>query len=786
MKTSIILCAVVLVFASLAGAAEKLTLVRDGQPRAMIIIAKNPTDNAKVAADELQRYIEKISGAKLPIITDDAPISIAGLYVPTFIYIGASAATEKIKGLKIPSGISKNIKEEGYVIYGKDNTLVLAGNDIPPFYGTRYAVYDLLNRLGVRWFLPGEYGEVVPKMAMVTVDEMNVTERPDFTVRTFWTHSRDTMGQERELWMIRNRLNPRSAGWLGMPGDGSVSGYMPKDKLKEYPEWFALQSDGSRNPNMPCMSDDLRKNDPKFADHPTILDSFVDRVKAEAKAGQRTSAMAPEDGAPYCQCELCQQASISIDGSSSQEWFHFVNKLLEEVNKEYPDHLIATNGYSNRVTPPEIPGFNKSKNLVLMFADIGACTIHGYDDPKCWQMRQQFDWLKRWTQLCDKVWIYNYNYTMLVGKSTIVPTTRRVARDLPLLKEIGVIGFCDQDDADMSMTGIPTYVARNALEWNTKANVTAILDDFYAKWYGTAAGPMRTFYTALEDAFDQAPYHSHEDPILQLIYTPALMATLDRAIVAAEKAAATDTEKLHVRADRLIYDHLRDYVASIDDKQAGRYAAAAQRMKHMLALKEEMNTITPFFGWRPYPVYCEAWEAERMQRLEAKVNGTEGELVTLLPVAAKFHTDSYDRGMAERWMLPGLDDARWVSCRSTAGWQSQGLTDDQGRPMNSADGHAYRGVGWYRFTVDLPRSAQGKSLHLFGPALINQAWVWVNGEYVGRTRSMSPWFRPQEFDLDISSLVKAGKNQITLRVLCNDDNFGASGIFERMFIYAKK
>jgi len=786
MKNCFILCIITLVLTSLVGAVGKLTLVNDGQPRAMIIIAKNPTDNAKVAADEFQRYIEKISGAKLPIITDDTPISIAGLYVPSFICIGASAATEKIKGLKIPSGISKNIKEEGYVIYGKDDTLVLAGNDTPPYYGTRYAVYDLLNRLGVRWFLPGDYGEVVPKMATITVDEMKVTERPDFAVRTFWTHSKDNMGPERELWQIRNRLNPRSSTWLGMPGDGSVSGYMPKDKLKDYPEWFALQNDGSRNPNMPCMTDDLRKTDPKYADHPTILDYFIDRVKADAKAGQRTSPMAPEDGAPYCQCELCRNASIGMDGSTSQEWFHFINGLMEGVSKEYPDHLIATNGYSNRVSPPDIPGFNKSQNLVLMFADIGACTIHGYDDPKCWQMRQQFDLLKRWTQLCDKVWIYNYNYTMLVNKGTIVPTTRRVARDLPLLKGIGVIGFSDQDDADMAMTGIPTYVVRHALEWNSKADVNAVLDDFYAKWYGSTAVPMRQFYTALEDAVEKAPYHAHEDPILPLIYTPELMLTLDKAMVVAEKAAATDTEKLHVRADRLIYDHLRDYVASADDKQNGRYAKAAERMQHMLALKAEMNIITPYFGWSPYPVYCEAWETERMQRLDAKVNGKEGTLVTLMPAAAKFRTDSRDDGIAKRWMDMKLDDAKWANCLTTRGWQSQGLIDDVGRPMMSEDGHAYRGVGWYRFTVDLPRSAKGKSLHLFGPTLINQAWVWVNGEYAGRTGWMSPWFRPQELDVDISALAKPGKNQITLRVLCNDDNFGANGILERMFIYAKK
>jgi hypothetical protein len=42
-------------------------------------------------------------------------------------------------------------------------------------------------------------------------------------------------------------------------------------------------------------------------------------------------------------------------------------------------------------------------------------------------------------------------------------------------------------------------------------------------------------------------------------------------------------------------------------------------------------------------------------------------------------------------------------------------------------------------------------------------------------------------ELDISRLLKPGeKNSIAIRVLCNFDVFGASGIYEPMFIYAKK
>jgi len=547
------------------------------------------------------------------------------------------------------------------------------------------------------------------------------------------------------------------------------------------------------------MTDDQRRNDPNYKNHPRILDYFIDRVKADAKAGKHVSAFAPDDGAPICTCDLCKKMSSGKDigygagdtadfeRSISQEWFYFINNVMDGVNKEYPDHLLATNGYSNRFIPPNLPNFNQSKSLVLMFADIGACTIHGYDDPKCWQMQQQFAYLKRWCQLCDKVWIYNYNYTMLVGKSTIVPTTRRVERDLPALKDIGVLGFFDQDDADMSMTGIPTYVMRNALEWNAHADAKAILSDFYAKWYGPAADPMRTFYTALENAIDNAPYHAHEDPILPPIYTTALMAKLDASMHAAEQAAGAEPAKSHVRVDRLIYDHLCDYVAAQTAKNDGKFAEAARLMQHMLALKAEMNAVTPFFGWSPYPVYNAKWEAERMTRLDAKVNGTQGELVTMMPLQAKFRVEPVtDQAIA--LFGPTFDDAKWQSISTITGWPNQPLLNDNtGKPLTGPDGHTYRGAAWYRFMVDLPAAAQGKTLILFAPALLDKASVWVNGQLVGETKYMQPWFRPQELEMDISRFAKPGeKNQITLRVVCNDDNSGANGIYERMFIYAKK
>jgi hypothetical protein len=759
------------------GNAGDLVIVRDGRPLAAIITAEKPAENARLAAAELQAYIKKISGVEIPMTTDAAPQS------GKVILVGRSRLTDQIPDLPIPAGKTKNLREEGFVILADGHRLVLAGNDEEPYYGTRYAVAEFLQRLGVRWFLPGEMGEVVPKIATIAVGPTRVRQQPDFPLRNFWEHSRERMGIDCEEWKIHNKMNPRAITLaFGVPGDSSVQGYLPKDQFAAHPDWFALQRDGTRSNSHPCTTSE------------GMIRHIVQRVKAEARAGKRFSAFAPDDGMPRCWCERCAKIGNSFDGygsnnrdpvpesSASNEWFYFVNRILTEVNKEFPEHMISTNGYANRDVPPETPPdmlFNLKHNLTVMFANICACTIHAYDDPRCWQMQRQGQMIRQWCKLSDKVWMYNYNYTMLVNRGTITPMVHRLRRNIPLLKEWGVLGFHDQDECDWSMSGLPTRLIRARLEWDTHANVDAILDDFYAKWYGAAAAPMKAYYEAIEAAFENAPRHAHEDVILRAIYSAPLMARLDASIEAAEGAAQSKEEKLRVHLDRVIYDNLREFVAAEKAKREGDFAAAAAHTGRQIELQTQMNKITPFMGWHPYPTYGVEWEKPRMEAAAAKTCGAEGELVTLLPEMARFRIDPFDDGRYERWQEPSTDFSSWRSMATTTGWDTQGLQDKQGHP--------YTGLAWYQFDVNVPQTAAGKAVCLHGLAVVNEAWVWVNGRYAGHRPYLGPWSRPHPLDMDVSKLLAPGRNNcVTVRVLSNWDVWGANGIYERMFLYAKK
>ena len=131
--------------------------------------------------------------------------------------------------VEIPSGITNARREEGFVIVCEGDRLVLAGNNDGPYHGTEYAVYEFLNRLGVRWFMPGEFGEYVPRQATIDFPETQLTERPDFVIRC---------GEEDARWQIRNKHNPDGMGF-GV-GDSSVMYLVPS--FEDHPEVYAVNT----------------------------------------------------------------------------------------------------------------------------------------------------------------------------------------------------------------------------------------------------------------------------------------------------------------------------------------------------------------------------------------------------------------------------------------------------------------------------------------------------------------------------------------------------------------
>jgi hypothetical protein len=766
---------------SLATAAD-MTLVAEGQPRATIVVAKAGAEPARkkiqTAAEELQAYLQKISGAKLPIVDDSQ--SPAG----ALILVGPSQLSDSL-GIAIPAGVTSARREEGFVIVCKGDRLLLAGNNDGPYHGTEYAVYDFLRGLGVRWFMPGEFGEIVPHAATVRVPEQRVEEKPDFVMRNWWLHALPELAAEEARWKLRNKMNPEPM--FAICGDSSVRAIVAPEPLrKDKPELLALNENGTRNPFLPNLTNPLAAQ---------IAGGIIrDELRKHPEAN--SYGFAPDDGLPRDFnpetlklsrgfVTLGGRPGVAGEASITDEWLTFVNHVAGEVHKEFPQAYIATNGYANRNLPPE--GVKLDDHMVIMFAAIWSCTLHGYDDEHCWQKTRQGQMLKRWCELCKNVWIYGYNYNMLVSGLTPITEFTKLRRDFPLMKKWGVMGFHDESRNVWAEAGIASRYLRAQLEWNADADVDAVLDDFFSRWYGRAAGPMKAFYMALDDTITRAPIHGHEDRVMPEVYTPELLVRLKELVARAEQLADTDRDKLHVRADRLIYDHLVAYMDMAAADAAGDFTAAVAAADRMLALRGQLHAVNRFFIWPDEKGYhTGAWYwtiADRKkyyQSLLDRTAGKAGMLLALVPRQATFRTDPHEEGIYAGWQQPGLGETGWALVDTTRPFYRQGYDDWRGYP--------YVGNIWYRLKVDVPASAQGKKVMLCVPVVVTEAWCWVNGHYVGHRPYQEAYIRPAEMELDVTESVRPGKaNVIAIRV---DTSLSAAqaadGLQSRVLLYTPK
>ena len=111
--------------------------------------------------------------------------------------------------IEIPSGFTFQLNEEGFVIKTVVISLILAGNADGEYRGAIYAIYAFPEELGCRWFFPGEFGEAIPEIDIISVRAMDRIERPSFRIRNIWDSgwapTTDQDHQAFHLWCDRNK-----------------------------------------------------------------------------------------------------------------------------------------------------------------------------------------------------------------------------------------------------------------------------------------------------------------------------------------------------------------------------------------------------------------------------------------------------------------------------------------------------------------------------------------------------------------------------------------------------
>jgi hypothetical protein len=554
MKSAIL--AALLLFASCPSlrAAEAL-LVDRGAPRAQIVIAaENRPRMATLAALELQRHIQQMSGARLPIVTSpDASL-------PVRIYVGRSPATDKL-------GVSdKDLKYGAFRMVSGPDWLVLLGNEfdfVPPPYlarkrndkgpelawkkavaaktdmewgfpfqsgiesqwipprfeatleanygegaaelwlsggnttrgfeyqdenGSLNAVCEFLRALGVRWYMPGRLGEIVPERKSIALIPVNKTVVPDTHGRSWMWNNYAKFSFDDVLWARRIGINSpyQKLGFAG-GAHGLTHVHSGEAMKKRHPEYYALlggkRDIEHRGHGTPCFS-----SEGLMQETVNYCRFLFDEYKMPAVD------LWPGDGLSHCGCDLCKEKS-----TPDLVW-GFTERVGRELYKTHPHKLITGGAYTS---------YSDVSDKVAKFTPNVAIKISNSGRPKMNDPEHWADYTSRMERWKTKVtpgnlFRFENNLYHLWGKEDGVRGAaisypllhpRAMAKDLQYLKGVALVGTGEvsQYRAKWQAIGLEhiTLYVQSRFFWDADQDVEQVLTEYCMLFYGPAAKEMK-------------------------------------------------------------------------------------------------------------------------------------------------------------------------------------------------------------------------------------------------------------------------------------------------------
>ena len=523
-------------------------IVEDGRPRAEIVISGQAVPMTKLAADQLQEFLARMTGAELPIVT--APGD-----TPARIYVGRSRYTDEF-GIKVD-----DLDHGAYRMVSGENWLALTGRDIPFIHqrhetavevlrlaarrtdrknnqfwerwyrlsggewgtpynqswkdesrkykvraqdeaGTFNAVAGFLRMQGMRWYLPGPLGQVIPKKSEIPLPAVNRTVVPDFPVRFArirFSRQNTTLWY---LWMGFNRAADVIDATFQGHGICAITEYEkgmwchPRAKAEPV-EYYALYGN-HRNITGRFAGKQCLSSEGLFEENVRFCRSVFDVFDAPM------ISVMPADGfTSICQCDKCKgktSPELGFQGSLSNYVWDYVNRVAKEVYKTHPDRFITNCSYGTYRPPPSnIDKF--SPNIVVNFCQHR--TRYGQRP----DARKEYTaWRRGFAEKLPKgrrqIFTWEY-YRVPTGVPAFSP--HAIAEDLRSMRDISL-----GDKIDVAFTGkrihkdrwdsMLTSMAVQHLNlyvtgrfwWDADQDLDSLLDEYYTKYYGPAKEEMKT------------------------------------------------------------------------------------------------------------------------------------------------------------------------------------------------------------------------------------------------------------------------------------------------------
>lgn len=716
--------------------AATLTLVRDHQPQAVLVLPTNPTKLETQASEELRDDIKRISGAELPAVSvgEDR-------HGKTPIFIGRAADEALLDQVRAqgdnPASFILKVSKDAVAIRGLSDR------------GTLFGAYELLEQLGVRWYMPGEIGTVIPNKATLTIDQQTKIEHPGFI-------GRHLQAIAAPIWAQHMRMGGLDAGGHGLG---------PRVNRKTHPELF-IHVDGK-------PTNQLDVTNPKVLD--IVVDYWLKKLKDHPELRDTYLSIGPKDGGGFGHTAWDSKDIAPLHGRTSvtDRYIKFFNIVLDRLQKKYPKVGISFYAYALYMRPPV--NVKPNPRILPVFAPIDLCRIHTIKSPNCWERQYMGELIAGWQKLGLNIMYRGYYFNLCNPGIPYCPTTQ-VATELRYFYKHGVIACRVETMPAWAYIGPSLYLAAKMM-WDPTLDAKALLDEYYTKFYGPAAEPMRNYFQTLDHAYVSSDYHTGNVFDVPHILTKQVLAELDQALDQAQRAAPADSVYAKRVAMVCTGQHAGELILAAMDAFDHTNFDAAKHDTDIIRpiLIAGLKHTPPLFHKSVGIGYFNRFWGDNIDNGYARThNGNEK--VLQLPDEWYFMLDPYQGGVQMGLWKPTLGTQSWRKLRTySESWSDQGL-------------RYYASDAWYRTKFQVPVKYRGRKLIFWFGGVDNSAEVWVNGQKIPMiAKGASPIGRPWEYDA--TDAIRFGDQENVIAVLVHTHvlrEIGTGGLTGPVMLYAKK
>ncbi len=767
-----------------ACASADVVLVDRGEPAAVIVLPDEPAEPEQQAAEDLVEHIRLMSGARLSVTSaGEAPEGL----LPVFI---GAAADARLDGLIDEAGEGRRHRGDpwSFAVVVEEDAIHLRGLSSE---GSRTAAYELLEQLGVRWFMPGETGRVMPERTTVTLEPRRIVRVPSFRYRRP-SEARD--GPKNEEWNRRLGLGGvgRRAGSHSMPGSPNRS---------EHPEYWGLRPDGRRGANQLCLTGSHdNPDDPSDPEQNHVLKSVIEAARAYYREAEDPDTAilhaGPRDGGGFCECPMCRALDApdhhttmfrTPSASRTDRYVWFFEQVLRHIEDEFPKARIGFYAYGALLNPPYDPDYEPSGRLVISMTPIHACRLHGPGNPICPES-DVLRWLyEHWAPYVDEIVCQGYWYN-LACPGYLFPLVHRLREEIPLSKKLGATGlYLGGGAAGAWASHNPAAYVAGKLQWDHTADADKILADFYEKFYGPAREPMAAYHTLMETTIRDADYHTGSSWDIPNIYTDEARERGRRYLQEAERlanASGEDIYSLRVDLTAKAFELTDVYCRSQQKRNRHDFVGEKELCDRLEQIRDSLleDYEYPMLNPRHSSWFLNRFTTDYFfPDISGYSRVTDGnEMIVAFDNEWKFQLDPEAWGRYSGFHKLESEGGNWQSIRTDTSWSNQGL-------------RYYFGQTWYRQTVVVPEGYEGRKIKIWFSGVDNTAEVWVNGTFVGANHDGAEFdidafgsaFRPFEFD--VSDAIRHGEpNVVAVRAVRPRTNeLGTGGLVGPAMFYAE-